>query len=229
MTLCTLPCFVQYPSPRARVTAQQGSPSFPSLIEASPSLGDDDDQRQAIPRGQPSSSPVAPRRSDPGCRPQHPRTPAPPPPPPPSPSPTSSAPTAPLLPFARSINTAAATTVLAPLNSAVDALPRKPWEDPREIDALGDAAYDGSPDAQKRADANLRRFVEAHLVPESPWPEGRRAQNMAGRELWWEARPGGERVIMPDGVEVDRVASRVANGEVWFLNGVLGQTPPKSS
>ena len=40
------------------------------------------------------------------------------------------------------------------------------------------------------------------------------------RELWWEWR-GDTRVIMPDGVEVERIASRVANGEVWILKGVL--------
>lgn len=55
-----------------------------------------------------------------------------------------------------------------------------------------------------------------------------------GKKIWWEEREeeeGGEgetkqkvkvRVIMPDGVEVEGVEARAANGEVWLLKGVLG-------
>ncbi|UNI23127.1 hypothetical protein JDV02_008964 [Purpureocillium takamizusanense] len=115
------------------------------------------------------------------------------------------------------------TTVLAPLNSAIEALPRKPWEDPREYDALGEQAYDGS-GGESRADANLRRFVEAHLVRASPWREGEKAPTVAGRQIWWADQKSGKRVILPDGIEVERVASTVANGEVWTLKGVLNYT-----
>ena len=104
------------------------------------------------------------------------------------------------------------TTVLAPLNSAVEGLPRKPWEQAQEYAAYGAQAYDGS-GGQDRANQNLRRFVEGHLVTRSPWPQGERAKTVGGRELWWEDK-GGKRVIMPDGVEVEKVASRVSNGEV---------------
>lgn len=103
------------------------------------------------------------------------------------------------------------TTVLAPLNSAIEALPRKLWEDPREGGAA--AAYQGE-QGQERAKANLKRFVEAHLVGVSPWEEGQKGETVGGRKLWWETREDGRRVIMPDGVEVDKVASRVANGEL---------------
>lgn len=116
------------------------------------------------------------------------------------------------------------TTVLAPLNSAVDALPRKPWEeDPRG--GAGAVSYEGE-DGRERAQRNLRTFVEAHLVARSPWDEGVRATTVAGggREIWWEDRGAGKRFIMPDGVEVEQVASQVANGEVVrFLNS---STPP---
>ncbi|KAK1255153.1 hypothetical protein MKX08_009148 [Trichoderma sp. CBMAI-0020] len=117
------------------------------------------------------------------------------------------------------------TTVLAPGNVVIDDLPRKPWENPSDYAALGEQAYDGS-GGKDRADDNLRRFVEAHLVVgTSPWEAGVKAKSAAGTEVWWEARKdkdGNEkRVIMPDEVQVDRVASRVANGEVWILNGVL--------
>lgn len=100
--------------------------------------------------------------------------------------------------------------MLAPLNSAIEALPRKLWEDPREDSA---DAYQGE-QGQERAKANLKRFVEAHLVGVSPWEEGAKGETVGGRKLWWETREDGRRVIMPDGVEVDKVASRVANGEL---------------
>ncbi len=86
-------------------------------------------------------------------------------------------------------------TVLAPLNSAIEALPRKPWEDPQDYHTLGADAYDG-PDGQERAQKNLRRFVEAHVVPVSPWAEKQKARAMAGdEEVWWETRADGTRVV----------------------------------
>jgi paired amphipathic helix protein Sin3a len=82
------------------------------------------------------------------------------------------------------------TTVLAPLNSAVEKLPRKPWEDPREYGALGPNAYEGG-EGHERAQRNLRRFVEAHLVPASPWKEGEKVKTIGGnQEIWWEEKDG---------------------------------------
>lgn len=108
------------------------------------------------------------------------------------------------------------TTVLAPLNSAIDALPRKPWEDPRDYGEVGADAYEGD-EGRERAQRNLRRFVEAHLVTQSPWEGKARTvsggEGDKGREVWWEWR-GAKRVVMPDEVEVEKVASQVANGEV---------------
>lgn len=104
-------------------------------------------------------------------------------------------------------------TVLAPLNSAIEKLPRKPWEDPRDYGALGADAYEGE-DGQQRAQRNLRRFVEAHVVPRSPWGEGVKVKPLGDdREVWWEEKDG-KRVVMPGGIEVVQVASSVANGEV---------------
>lgn len=111
------------------------------------------------------------------------------------------------------------TTVLAPLNSAITSLPRKPWEDPREYAALGANAYAGS-DGEDRAHANLRRFTEAHVVPASPWKEGERVESLGGGKVWWEMKEG-KMVVQPGGVEIERVAGRVANGEVWVLRGCL--------
>ncbi|KAK0935581.1 hypothetical protein LTR48_000815 [Friedmanniomyces endolithicus] len=111
------------------------------------------------------------------------------------------------------------TTVLAPANTAISALPRKPWEDPKDYAEMGAAAYEGL-SGSDRAGSNLRRFVEAHIVPVSPWGEGEKVKTLAGTEVWWESR-GGKTVVLPGEVEVERVVSRVANGEVWMLKGAL--------
>ena len=80
-------------------------------------------------------------------------------------------------------------TVLAPLNSALQKLPRKPWEDPEDYNALGDKAYEGQ-SGEDRATRNLRRFAEAHVVPVSPWKEGEKVESMGGGTVWWESRDG---------------------------------------
>lgn len=82
------------------------------------------------------------------------------------------------------------TTVLAPLNSAINALPRKPWEDPEDYERLGEAhAYTGA-DGQERAKRNLQRFVEAHLVPVSPWREGQEVETVGGGKVRWVKEGG---------------------------------------
>ena len=104
------------------------------------------------------------------------------------------------------------TTVLAPLNSAVDALPRKPWEQPGDYAALGADAYEGDK-GQDRARTNMRKFVEAHLVPESPWGENDKVKAVGGKEVWWVEKDG-KRVVMPDEIEVEHVVGQVGNGEL---------------
>ncbi|KAG9626142.1 hypothetical protein KCU64_g18915, partial [Aureobasidium melanogenum] len=89
------------------------------------------------------------------------------------------------------------TTLLAPLNSAITKLPRKPWEDPQDYAALGQNAYDGQ-SGEDRAHRNLRRFVEAHVVPESPWAEGQKVQTLGGDTVWWEEKDG-KKLIQPGG------------------------------
>jgi hypothetical protein len=81
------------------------------------------------------------------------------------------------------------TTVLAPLNSAIVGLPRKPWESNDDYNRLGADAYEGKP-GEDRAHANLRRFVEEHVVPESPWEEGTKMETLAGSVVWWEMKDG---------------------------------------
>lgn len=98
------------------------------------------------------------------------------------------------------------------MNSAVEGLPHKPWEPP----GSDVSAFEGE-GGKERADANLLKFVRAHLVERSPWVEGEKVKTIAGREIWWESK-GDRRVIKPDGVEVEKVASRVGNGEVVGLS-----------
>lgn len=112
------------------------------------------------------------------------------------------------------------TTVLAPLNSAVQALPQKPWEDPADYARYGaEQAYQGS-DGEDRARRNLRRFVEAHLVPVNPWDEGVEVETIGGGKVSW-SRDGEKIVIKPGNIEVDSQALQVSNGQVWILKGVL--------
>lgn len=79
------------------------------------------------------------------------------------------------------------TTVLAPVNSAITALPRKPWESNEDYEQLGADAYEGQ-SGQDRASSNLKRFVLEHIVPESPWKEGSKIATLAGSTIWWETK-----------------------------------------
>ena len=85
------------------------------------------------------------------------------------------------------------TTILAPVNSAIMALPRKPWEDPEDYNKLGSDAYEGE-SGEERARRNMQRFVEAHVVPVSPWKEGEKVKTLAGAEIWWENKNGAKLV-----------------------------------
>lgn len=116
------------------------------------------------------------------------------------------------------------TTLLAPLNSAMQALPRKPWEDrPGDEDVGVGAERD-----EDKAARNLARFVKEHVVPTSPWKAGRenKIKTLGGQELWWEEEEeeeGGEtrKVIKPGNLLVDSVVGRVGNGEIWAVRGVV--------
>lgn len=80
-------------------------------------------------------------------------------------------------------------TVLAPNNTVMKNLKRKPWEDPEDYNQLGAQAYEGS-SGSDRAHSNLERFVKSHIVPHSPWGEGEKVKTLAGNEVWWESKNG---------------------------------------
>ncbi|KAJ5117266.1 hypothetical protein N7448_004204, partial [Penicillium atrosanguineum] len=111
-------------------------------------------------------------------------------------------------------------TVLAPRNSAIQGLPRKPWESPEDYSKFGEVdAYEGQ-EGQDRAKRNLQKFVEAHLIPASPWRSGEEVETVGGVKLRWEKK-GDKIFIQPGNVEVDSIAEKVSNGEVWVLNDVI--------
>jgi hypothetical protein len=80
-------------------------------------------------------------------------------------------------------------TVLAPDNTVMKNLKRKPWEDPEDYNQFGAQAYKGT-SGSDRAHSNLERFVKKHIVPESPWEEGKKVKTLAGNEVWWESKNG---------------------------------------
>lgn len=87
-------------------------------------------------------------------------------------------------------------TVLAPDNTVMRSLPRKPWEDPNDYSTFGESAYQGQA-GEDRAHKNLRIFVEKHIVPESPWEEGKKVKTLEGTEIWWERKDGKKTVCLP--------------------------------
>jgi hypothetical protein len=116
-----------------------------------------------------------------------------------------------------STSVASNTTLLAPLNGAMQDLPRKPWEDrPGQTGGVS-AAHN-----EEKAADNLRRFVEAHVVPVSPWEKGEKVETLGGDELSWEDRDG-KRIVTGKGfeVEVSEIVGTVGNGEIWAVKGVV--------
>lgn len=113
------------------------------------------------------------------------------------------------------------TTLLAPLNSAMQSLPRKPWED-----RPGDESSIRAESNEDKAAGNLQRFVLEHVVPVSPWESGREnaMETLGGQKLWWEEREEDGtkiKVVQPGNLVVDEVVGRVGNGEVWAVKGVV--------
>ncbi|KAK6533091.1 hypothetical protein TWF281_007250 [Arthrobotrys megalospora] len=113
------------------------------------------------------------------------------------------------------------TTVLAPQNSAMKALPRKPWEDPDPRNNV-EGAFLGH-DGEKRAAANLERFVRAHIIPVSPFKENEKVQTLEGVTVWWTTENGITK-LYPGGIEVKEVKNPVPNGQIWTLTGVVQYT-----
>ncbi|POS83258.1 hypothetical protein EPUL_004355, partial [Erysiphe pulchra] len=91
-------------------------------------------------------------------------------------------------------------TILAPSNEAIAAMPRKAWENPDEYSTLGSEVYEGE-EGKERADQNLQKFVESHIIPLSPWADNVKVKTLAGTEYWWHMKDG-HRIIQPGDIKV---------------------------
>ncbi|CAD6501538.1 BgTH12-01790 [Blumeria graminis f. sp. triticale] len=110
------------------------------------------------------------------------------------------------------------TTILVPANGSIMSLPRKPWESTKDYKTYGEQAFEGA-EGRERARANLQSFVQAHILPFSPWKEGVKLKTLAENEVWWQLKDE-DRFVQPANAEVLDVI-RAGNGEIWLLSGVL--------
>lgn len=55
---------------------------------------------------------------------------------------------------------------------------------------VGANAYDGDK-GQERADENIKKFVEGHIVDAKEWKEGDEAKTLDGAEVWLEKKGDG--------------------------------------
>jgi hypothetical protein len=55
----------------------------------------------------------------------------------------------------------------------------------------GKDAYVGA-EGEARAERNLQRFVEAHMVPQSPWPAKVEVETLAGGKISWDRGEDGK-------------------------------------
>jgi uncharacterized surface protein with fasciclin (FAS1) repeats len=114
-------------------------------------------------------------------------------------------------------------TLLVPRNSALQTLPRKPWQDddgddPRIVDG-NDALW--SKESEEKAARNVETFVASHLITQSPIHEGKQLPTLTGSFVSYSIKRG-QKYIHPGNIEV--VGEReAANGAIWILNGVLEQ------
>lgn len=108
------------------------------------------------------------------------------------------------------------TLVLAPLNTAILALPQKPW-----LDASG--SEEKRVNAQRneeRAEANIARFVSAHLAESIPAKAGEHVKRMTGGDMWFELDKNAVKRVYPGGFKVTS-EREAANGQIWTIDGVM--------
>ena len=114
-------------------------------------------------------------------------------------------------------------TLLVPRNSALQTLPRKPWEDkddqesPRREDGKEDWVWEK--EVEDKARKNVEDFVAGHLVTKYPIEEGKELDTLSGTKVSYKVK-GGEKYIYPGEIKVlgEREA---ANGAIWVLDGVI--------
>jgi uncharacterized surface protein with fasciclin (FAS1) repeats len=113
-------------------------------------------------------------------------------------------------------------TLLAPTNSALQTLPRKPWEDKAEdgqVTRHGSKNSFWNKEAEDKARKNIEEFVASHLVTKYPIEEGKQLPTLKGTYISYKVK-GGEKFIDPGNIKAlgEREA---ANGAIWVLDGVI--------
>ena len=113
-------------------------------------------------------------------------------------------------------------TLLVPRNSALQTLPRKPWEDKsndEQITKHGSKDLFWNKETEDKAKKNLEEFVAGHIITKYPIQEGKDLPTLTGSTLSYKVK-GGEKYIFPGNIKVlgEREA---ANGAIWVLDGVI--------
>jgi uncharacterized surface protein with fasciclin (FAS1) repeats len=113
-------------------------------------------------------------------------------------------------------------TLLVPTNSALQTLPRKPWEDKAgdgRITRHGSKDLVWNEEAEEKARKNIEEFVAGHLVTKYPIEEDKQLPTLKGTFVCFKVE-GGEKFVHPGNIKVlgEREA---ANGAIWVLDGVI--------
>lgn len=113
-------------------------------------------------------------------------------------------------------------TLLVPRNSALQTLPRKPWEDKSDDEKV--TKHDSkdflwSKEAEDKARKNVEDFVAAHIVTKYPIQDGKDLPTLSGSTVSYTIKRG-ETYILPGNIKV--LGQReAANGAIWVLDGVI--------
>jgi uncharacterized surface protein with fasciclin (FAS1) repeats len=111
-------------------------------------------------------------------------------------------------------------TFLVPRNSALQTLPRKPWEDKDNDEGIQQGSEDvWSKEAEDKARKNVEDFVAGHVITKYPIEEGEELSTLGGTSVSFKVK-GGDKFIYPGNIKVlgEREA---ANGDIWVLDGVI--------
>ena len=110
------------------------------------------------------------------------------------------------------------TIVLAPSNTAIMAMERKPWQD---ADPASKAPLLTAEDKDTRASDNIARFIKSHIVAldSASWKADVKKHNLLGQPLWY-ATNDNQRSIQPENIEVRNIR-KAKNGEIWTINHIL--------
>ncbi|KAK9379673.1 uncharacterized protein V2V93DRAFT_373315 [Kockiozyma suomiensis] len=113
------------------------------------------------------------------------------------------------------------TLVLAPTNTVMQNLPRKPWEDAPEAEPMSPNA--GPHGEERRALQNIERFVLSHVVFGYGFhqPKQKSKCGTGASDLWYEK--SGANVVVHSDSKVANVVKmeRVGNGQVWSVDSAL--------